>query len=373
MGIENNLFETASDYFTLRDKRAFFVPANHITKSNCHSSVWITALKVASYMTVVIPLIMLAILVFVPRPVYPASQIHKRASPVNGLKKVYCFGDIHGELEGFQENLRAAKVVDRNNHWRGGNSSTIVQMGDVIDRGPQSAEAYYYLEGIQQQAQQHGGKVVRLIGNHELMLLRGDFYFTNFSHPDELAMNIKSDIIAGKVQAAYYDGKYLYVHGGLLTSIRNQLIKEICLLKGTNGDVAEQEIADYINCLVINAVQNDCFDHPIFQAGKSRGGDNEDGGIFWADFHELVRSRHASDIPQIVAHTIPQPSESPIRYTESLRLCDVDAGLCECYGNRHAFIKVKEQAMTIYERIDHVWHKQKKPIQFLSGTLSTND
>jgi hypothetical protein len=355
--INNFIFDGAINYFTLGSKRAFFIPENYKTVPNSCSSVVITALKVVSYMTIVIPLLMLGIVAFIPRFAPQTPQI---VLPNKGNKKTYCFGDIHGELNGFRENLEIAKVVDQNGDWRAGNSTTIVQMGDVIDRGPYSVEAYQYLGKIQQQAQQHSEKVIRLLGNHELMLIMGNWSYANFNHCDQLAAQIERDIIEGKVQAAYYDGKYLYVHGGLRSSIRKILIEEIIAARGTHYTVTEQDIADHINHLIISAVKNGCFTHPIFYAGRSRGGDQNDGGVFWSDFQDLLLSRCADEIPQIVGHTVPQSAEPPIRHNDSFRLVNVDAGLCQCYGGRRAFIKVKDASISIYQKLNNIWNKRKR-------------
>ena len=46
-------------------------------------------------------------------------------------------GDVHGELDALKEILQHASMTDGNNHWAAG-TDTLVQMGDVIDRGPRS-------------------------------------------------------------------------------------------------------------------------------------------------------------------------------------------------------------------------------------------
>jgi len=290
-----------------------------------------------------------------PKDLIPSTS--GQAGPIKPSAKFYCFGDVHGELEGFKENLKRAKLVDDHGNWRDGNSSTMVQMGDVVDRGPKSVESYQYLEQIQLQALKHSGKVIRLIGNHELNLLEGNFSHSKYQHPDQLAEQIKKDIISHKIQAAYWDGKYLYLHGGLCSSINDLLVSEIRISKGSDYAVTPQDVVDRINDLLITAVTSNCFDHPIFKSGISRKGSQPEGGVFWADFKELHFCA-APGVPQIVAHTPPLFNEPPIRCTESLGLICVDAGLCAPLGGKNAFLKKKESTgISFYVKVYRTWHK----------------
>jgi ribosomal protein S18 acetylase RimI-like enzyme/SAM-dependent methyltransferase len=77
-------------------------------------------------------------------------------------------GDIHGELEGLKQILRDAGLIDIQDNWIGGDT-VLVQMGDMIDRGPMGIQATEFLRRLQEQ----GVKVVRLMGNHELMFIQG--------------------------------------------------------------------------------------------------------------------------------------------------------------------------------------------------------
>lgn len=297
------------------------------------------------------------------------GKVHKSQNPPISLgvstapsvlpkQKTFCFGDVHGELNGFQENLQRSKVIDDQGNWCGG-TSTVIQLGDVIDRGPQSVEAFHFLDKIQAQARAHSGDVIRLLGNHELMLLMGNYQYVNFDHPENLVKEIKQAIIDGKIKAVHYDRKYLYLHGGLRTSIRNRIIQDIHAFKGADYPITDQAIADQINAILIEAVKTNQFNHPIFDVGRSRGGLEEDGGVFWSDFKDLVDSTLASNTPQIVGHTIPKPGENYIRFTNSLRLFCADAGLSSCYGGHQAFIKIKDRAITIYQKTENIWKKIK--------------
>lgn len=60
---------------------------------------------------------------------------------------------------------------------------TVVQTGDVFDRGNSSLALLQKLWSIQETASQSGGELVLLLGNHELMNLQG---YTYYVEPSEL-------------------------------------------------------------------------------------------------------------------------------------------------------------------------------------------
>eukprot|EP00775_Hariotina_reticulata_P004582 gene4582-4836_t len=82
--------------------------------------------------------------------------------------------DLHGDLGKAKEALMLLKVIGSGGNWVAKNV-TVVQLGDLVDRGPSSLELLSYMHRLQDQALQHGSRLVLLLGNHELMNLQGDF------------------------------------------------------------------------------------------------------------------------------------------------------------------------------------------------------
>ncbi len=80
--------------------------------------------------------------------------------------------DVHGSFDGLSEILRETGVVGEDLRWSGG-PTTLVQLGDLLDRGPRVREVMDLLMRLQQQAPAAGGRVVCLLGNHEAMNLLG--------------------------------------------------------------------------------------------------------------------------------------------------------------------------------------------------------
>ncbi|MCK7496498.1 MAG: metallophosphoesterase [Comamonadaceae bacterium] len=85
-------------------------------------------------------------------------------------------GDVHGAYEEFTAILQTVGLIDGRRAWTGG-TATLVQTGDVVDRGPKQRECLDLLMDLQRQAPRAGGTVVTLVGNHEVMNVIGDLRY----------------------------------------------------------------------------------------------------------------------------------------------------------------------------------------------------
>ena len=95
-----------------------------------------------------------------------------------GVERIVAVGDVHGGYTAFVDVLRAAAVIDESGRWIGGKTH-LVQIGDVVDRGPDSRKAMDLLMNLERQASRAGGYVHCLIGNHEAMNLYGDLRYVS--------------------------------------------------------------------------------------------------------------------------------------------------------------------------------------------------
>jgi hypothetical protein len=91
--------------------------------------------------------------------------------------RIVAVGDLHGDFAAWQAIARAAGLVDARGHWAGG-KTTLVQLGDVTDREPDSLKIIRSLQQLQKEAPRKGGKVIVILGNHEAMNLLGDNRYT---------------------------------------------------------------------------------------------------------------------------------------------------------------------------------------------------
>ena len=98
-------------------------------------------------------------------------------------QRIIAVGDLHGDYQAWMTIARAAGLVDARGRWVGG-SMTLVQLGDVTDRGADSLKIIRNLQQLQKDAPRKGGKVIVVLGNHEAMNLIGDYRYTT---PGEFA------------------------------------------------------------------------------------------------------------------------------------------------------------------------------------------
>ena len=87
------------------------------------------------------------------------------APAVPGGRRVYAVGDVHGRLDLFEAMIAAIEAVDA---ARGPSAtSEVILLGDLIDRGPDSAGV---VSAARDWAQRSNVRI--LLGNHEEMLLK---------------------------------------------------------------------------------------------------------------------------------------------------------------------------------------------------------
>lgn len=89
-----------------------------------------------------------------------------------GVERIVAVGDVHGAYDNLVAVLETAGLIDSKKHWIGGKAH-LVQNGDIVDRGPESRKCMDLLMKLQERAEDAGGKVHVLIGNHEAMNIIG--------------------------------------------------------------------------------------------------------------------------------------------------------------------------------------------------------
>jgi hypothetical protein len=82
----------------------------------------------------------------------------------------YVVGDVHGHRAELVAALADASLVDRDGSWIGG-AAQLWFLGDFVDRGPDGIGAIDLVMRLSQEAEEAGGQVQTLLGNHEILLL----------------------------------------------------------------------------------------------------------------------------------------------------------------------------------------------------------
>ncbi|MCZ6769494.1 MAG: metallophosphoesterase [Acidobacteria bacterium] len=110
--------------------------------------------------------------------------------------RLLAVGDIHGDFDALVAILQESGIIDHQHHWRGGNA-TLVQTGDILDRGPKDRQVMDLLMALEKEASKSGGRVIVLLGNHEVMNLMGDLRYvapeTYFSFADDKSEKRRQD------------------------------------------------------------------------------------------------------------------------------------------------------------------------------------
>lgn len=97
----------------------------------------------------------------------PSSRSVRNKAP----RCLLAIPDIHGDLQQAKRVLQFAGVTDSAGDWIAGDC-TLVQTGDLIDRGHHSIAVLKLFEEIKKKAAAAGGEVITLMGNHELLSIQ---------------------------------------------------------------------------------------------------------------------------------------------------------------------------------------------------------
>jgi hypothetical protein len=191
----------------------------------------------------------------------------------NPAPRIVAIGDIHGDFDAFTGILQKAHLVDPSNRWSGGNA-TLVQTGDLLDRGPKARAVMDFLMALQKDAPRQSGRVIVLMGNHEAMNIYGDLRYvtdkdyasfaddrTNTrkpkadpSHPEGFAERCAAFDANGKygkwlrgLPAVLHLNDSVYVHGGIspdLASLSVEKINEAIANEIRSFDALKQYVVD---------------------------------------------------------------------------------------------------------------------------------
>ena len=116
-------------------------------------------------------LLLLALLIAAPALAQPAPA------------RIVAVGDLHGDYEAWIDIARDAGLIDAKKKWIGG-KTVLVQTGDITDRGADSLKIIRHLQKLDGEAKAAGGRVIVLLGNHEAMMVTGDYRYVT---PGEIA------------------------------------------------------------------------------------------------------------------------------------------------------------------------------------------
>lgn len=198
-------------------------------------------------------------------------------------RRVVAVGDLHGDYNQSRAVLRLTRLIDQRDHWIG-EDAYLVQLGDILDVGPDDIKIVRLLMKLQKQARMKGGDVIELLGNHELRNFRGDYTAVD---PDSLAasggVEGRNVLLSNATEvgmylrtrnAIYHYGPFLFMHGGFSTATSNMItsLKKVdefnnelrnALVNGTVSPLAsgglnlnEEDIDDVANPILVRSILN---------------------------------------------------------------------------------------------------------------------
>lgn len=153
-------------------------------------------------------------------------------------EKMLIISDIEGNFKGFKSILLGNKIIDSNFHWTY-SKNHLVLVGDFFDRGINVSECLWLIYKLEQEAEQQGGKVHFILGNHEIMNLQGNLKYVRnkyFKNADTLNLAYKKWVSLNTETGRWLRtkntvekiGDYIFVHAGISKNFpENYSLREI--------------------------------------------------------------------------------------------------------------------------------------------------
>ncbi|MCP4551752.1 MAG: hypothetical protein GY834_06870 [Bacteroidetes bacterium] len=147
------------------------------------------------------------------------------AYKLNTGEKIFAIGDLHGRYNALIKLLLNHEVINIDLNWNFGKGHLLL-LGDVFDRGNMVTELLWFLHELQIEAQNSGGNVHLLLGNHEVMALTGDHryinskydFFNRFTYTNYFQL-LEKNTVFGKwlrnQNAIVQINDYLFMHAGI--------------------------------------------------------------------------------------------------------------------------------------------------------------
>lgn len=152
------------------------------------------------------------------------TQTMSIAADLPQAQHIAVISDLEGNIAFFEHWARRSGVTDDDGNWAFAEGQVII-LGDAVDRGRQVYDLLWRLYQLAQQAQQAGGQLLLLHGNHEQYVMRGlvDRVETEHFWAIEQLLPYEQSFATNTVLGTWLRqqpiiariGKFLFTHGGI--------------------------------------------------------------------------------------------------------------------------------------------------------------
>ncbi|MBI2966943.1 MAG: metallophosphoesterase [Bacteroidetes bacterium] len=232
--------------------------------------------------------------------------------------KTITIPDVHGETT-WRHVIPLANRFDK-----------IVFLGDYADSFyHRDDEILQNLLKIIDFRKKHSGKVVLLLGNHDLHYIEpGNLNIRSTGFRRSMAGDLEKLFSENKemFRVAFQIRSYLWTHAGLSATYVAERLMPLMVSNSSYRTFYENRSLD----LMLNAIYDSPDRDVLNDIGRKRGGIHNRGGIFWADATETLSDPYPG-WHQVVGHT-KMLERQVIRFNESTGIT-----YCETKSNENKF------------------------------------